>query len=71
MLFLVVVTSTQHYWVISAERRRSRAINPIAELLRGAQRGLIKRWSRNIALERSSSAFMLIDALPKAIGIRR
>ena len=24
MLFLVVVTSTQHYWVISAERRRPR-----------------------------------------------
>jgi hypothetical protein len=24
MLFLVVVTSTQHYWVVSAERRRMR-----------------------------------------------
>jgi hypothetical protein len=34
MLFLVLVTSTKHYWVISAERRRpSRAHSEIAVVM--------------------------------------
>jgi hypothetical protein len=31
MLFLVLVTSTKHYWVISAERRRSVRPNVLTE----------------------------------------
>ena len=32
MLFLVLVTSTKHYWIISAERRRERAPTPPVRL---------------------------------------
>jgi hypothetical protein len=35
MLFLVLVTSTKHYWVISAERRRTKtAISKVFEKVR-------------------------------------
>src|SRR6516165_6524975 len=37
MLFLVLVTSTKHYWVVSAERRR-------AGVLRLVRLDLLTRW---------------------------